>query len=69
MRVKAIPVRRQLRGIRDRLHCSQSALAEQLGVCKRTVQRWEAGEFKPTAQHRLSIHKLWRKVIHGTGTP
>lgn len=38
---------------------SQLELAEQLGVSRQTVSRWEAGQIKPSADNLLRLSQLW----------
>lgn len=48
------PVR--VRSVRGRLELTQAQLAERIGVCFATVNRWESGQSKPT---RLA----WQQIL------
>ena len=45
--------------LRHRRHLSQEQLAEQLGVARQTVSRWEVGTVIPTADNLLALGTLY----------
>lgn len=48
-----------LQTLREEHGMSQLELAEQLGVSRQTVSRWEAGQIKPSADNLLRLSQLW----------
>lgn len=44
--------------VRKRLGLSQEKLAEELGVSRNTISRWERGEFNPTADKIAALEQL-----------
>ena len=53
-----VPLVARLRLLRTRLGMSQEQLARRLGVSFATVNRWESGRSRPSAQARLAIAEL-----------
>lgn len=49
----------RLQTLREEHGMSQLELAEQLGVSRQTVSRWEAGQIKPSADNLLRLSRLW----------
>jgi len=49
----------KLTGLRKREGLSQEALAEQLGVSRQAVSRWEQGAALPDAAKLLPCARLW----------
>jgi transcriptional regulator with XRE-family HTH domain len=47
-----------LKAERDRLHISQDALAEQLGVSQQAVANWENGKSQPRPAHRTKLLEI-----------
>ena len=52
--------------LRHRRHLSQEQLAEQLGVARQTVSRWEVGTVIPTADNLLALGNAVRRIRGGT---
>lgn len=48
-----------LQTLREEHGMSQLELAEQLGVSRQTVSRWETGQIKPSADNLLRLSQLW----------
>lgn len=49
----------RLQTLREEHGMSQLELAEQLGVSRQTVSRWETGQIKPSADNLLRLSQLW----------
>lgn len=47
-----------IRAIRRALSLSTTALAELVGVSRRTVEDWEQGRFRPSGPARILLSKL-----------
>lgn len=49
--------------LREALGMTQAEFAEQLGVDKMTVSRWERGTLRPSAESLAAIEELRRKAV------
>ena len=48
--------------VRERLSLTQTELAEKLGVCYASVNRWEQGHHEPTMKGRRKLAKICREL-------
>ena len=48
--------------VRKRLSLTQAELAEKLGVCYASVNRWEQGHHEPTMKERRKLAKICREL-------
>ena len=62
-----VPLAAQLRLLRTRLGLSQEQLARRLGMSFATVNRWESGRSRPSAQARLAIAELEAAISPAPG--
>lgn len=51
-----------IRAVREKLAMSQEKLAEQLGVTRNTVSRWELGGARPSAKNLIALNRLLTQI-------
>lgn len=51
----------EIKALRQRLGLSQQALADEIGVSKRCIQYWEAGERKIPRMAKKRLEGMWVK--------
>lgn len=59
----------QLKSLRAALGWSQQRLADEMGVARNTVNRWEMGERRITAMAEKLLRTLSRECHSSTTTP
>ncbi len=50
-----------IKKLRAKLHLTQQAMADKLGVARSTVARWEAGDKRPSQLAIRQLNRLKRK--------